>query len=42
MIQIFLVGLFVVVGIPLIILLFTLLFFSGIASTYDDNDDDFD
>lgn len=42
MIQIFLVGLFVVVGIPLIILLFTLILFSGAISINDDDDDDFD
>lgn len=42
MIQIFLVGLFVVVGIPLIILLFTLILFSGVISVKDDDDDDFD
>ena len=42
MIQIFLVGLFVVVGIPLIILISTLLFFGGIASIHDDDNDDFD
>ena len=42
MIQIFLVGLFVIVGIPLIILLFTLLLFGSVAYTDNDDDDDFD